>query len=765
MIWRFVFFCFFPMICVFLTPLIFYELPISVRVDQTVLELTSREIYYATLVWVTWIVIAVAVATVYLRNDHPTWDLGRKGLWWGFVGCATLGSLVAAFHQVLQLPHVFENLVQILSLSSTLAIVLGVYLLRLEDIGNRQKLVIALLLVPSAVVTFLFPLLLGYVNPVAISTIGVLYALGAMGIRWRTQAWPIALLGLTIAVALAYKSELRTTLYGGIFERDTILVDWYRQKTEPGAGYPRATAPCVATDNEKLEEQDKISVKSTIQGLVLHDINIALGAYVSAIKPLNPEHALQRAQKGDSMAMLLLGFRAEEDNRGAKNDIVQAQEWYRRAAAKGNSNAMVRLGYLYQSRAIAGDNAGKAVSWYQQAAQRKNVAAMKILSLMYENGYGVARDYARAVTWERRAMDLDEIALSPATLVGALRNLGLLYESGERVGKDLTQAGRWYRRAATLGDGVAMRNLGLMYGDGQGLGYDMERAIACYFDAARHGDAPAMRMLGRLHESGHGLAKDEARAYDWYAQAVTLNDAIAMRHLAAMYETGRGVQKNKARAEELYLRARMMEPIDRETAVVANGKDDFKTYDPNYDKVRWPSEDRHSTLYRAVARIAHRLNSLGNLAYAIRMTPEQVPYSYGETYAPLLYAWIPRIIWKDKPIERTGLLIGLKYGYSKPTDKPLVWSMPTVFESWMAWGWIGVLLTAIAVGLLLRVGWTYLVGNGSAVGNVVFGTLIVMSTAHLAMSSLNLVIGGTVHNLIVYWLLIVIAGKIFKPES
>ena len=47
-----------------------------------------------------------------------------------------------------------------------------------------------------------------------------------------------------------------------------------------------------------------------------------------------------------------------EDGRGVAQDYTQARQWYEKAAAAGNAQAMYNLGWLYEhGQGVARDNA------------------------------------------------------------------------------------------------------------------------------------------------------------------------------------------------------------------------------------------------------------------------------------------------------------------------------------------------------------------------------------------------------------------------
>ncbi|MER6219078.1 hypothetical protein ABT189_00535 [Streptomyces sp900105755] len=116
-----------------------------------------------------------------------------------------------------------------------------------------------------------------------------------------------------------------------------------------------------------------------------------------------------------------------------------AEHSWRRAAAAGNSDGMLLLGMMTESR---GDYA-QACIWYEQAAQAGQVGAMENLGVLL-GGLGRA---AEARTWLQRGAD--------AGSANAMSNLGYLLKREGSV----PDAERWYLAAASLGHVGAMVNL------------------------------------------------------------------------------------------------------------------------------------------------------------------------------------------------------------------------------------------------------------------------------------------------------------------
>ena len=104
----------------------------------------------------------------------------------------------------------------------------------------------------------------------------------------------------------------------------------------------------------------------------------------------------------------------------ARDDVIAAMHWLRRAAQADYTPAQTLLGYILD-RAEQDD---EAVQLFSTAAAKGDPDAMHALAGMYAAGEGVAKDEALAVSWYRRAVTLEHgpstIALAEALLNGGL---------------------------------------------------------------------------------------------------------------------------------------------------------------------------------------------------------------------------------------------------------------------------------------------------------------------------------------------------------
>ena len=90
------------------------------------------------------------------------------------------------------------------------------------------------------------------------------------------------------------------------------------------------------------------------------------------------------------------------------------------------------------------------------------------------------------------------------------------------------------------------------------------------------------------------------------------------------------------------------------------------------------------------------------LADVIHDTGRTVPYWSGGSYRPLLYKFVPRFIYPDKPIEDSGQTFGHRYGLLNPANYDTSYNLPQLTELYINFGLAGVMLGMFLFGLLYR---------------------------------------------------------------
>jgi len=84
--------------------------------------------------------------------------------------------------------------------------------------------------------------------------------------------------------------------------------------------------------------------------------------YASALKVWLPQ-----AKKGDAEAQVVLG-EIYEKGLGGLTDPALAAQWYRKAAAQGSSRAQINLGHLYEKGLGVEQSLATALNWYRKAS-------------------------------------------------------------------------------------------------------------------------------------------------------------------------------------------------------------------------------------------------------------------------------------------------------------------------------------------------------------------------------------------------------------
>ena len=234
----------------------------------------------------------------------------------------------------------------------------------------------------------------------------------------------------------------------------------------------------------------------------------------------------EEAEKGDDWAMMSVGFCYQIGFGGVTKDGPRAAACYEKAAALGNDNAELELGWMYESGTLIPQDYAQALNHYRIVAEKGHSQAQYSLGNMYAHGRGVPKDHAEGAKWFLKAAEQGHAR--------AQNNLGVMCETGYGMPKDLQQAAGWYRKAAEGGDSLGQYNLGMRYGTGEGLPRDDVLAAAWLRKSAEQGCAQAQRQLGYCYHDGKGVAKDFVEAYRWLDLAAAQGDTDAKSRLAQL---------------------------------------------------------------------------------------------------------------------------------------------------------------------------------------------------------------------------------------
>ncbi|MDR1686627.1 MAG: sel1 repeat family protein [Desulfovibrio sp.] len=196
-------------------------------------------------------------------------------------------------------------------------------------------------------------------------------------------------------------------------------------------------------------------------------------------------------------------------------------------AEKGQGQAMLNLGRLYEEGVGVPRNFTKALEWYQKAADAGVKEAYMRLGLCREIGMGATADMGKAVAAFEKAA-----ALSHAP---AQHKLAGLYLQGRGLPRDESKGFALLTQAADAGETAALFDLGVILRDGLfGRKADPEKARARFLKAAEAGHAGAVLAYASMCREGVGGKADPEGALAWLlalrnagAQGPGLDEAIA----------------------------------------------------------------------------------------------------------------------------------------------------------------------------------------------------------------------------------------------
>jgi len=181
-------------------------------------------------------------------------------------------------------------------------------------------------------------------------------------------------------------------------------------------------------------------------------------------------------------------------------------------------------------------------------AEKGQSQAMLNLGILYEQGVGVSRNFTKALEWYQKAADAGEAE-------GYMR-LAQGYEIGLGAVADMEKAVAGYEKAAALGNIPALNRLAEVYLNGRGAAKDENKGLDLLNKAAEAGDGIAMFDLGRITLSGlYGRKAEADKARVWFLKAAETGHAGGILTIAGMYREGQGGKAEAEAALRWYLTA------------------------------------------------------------------------------------------------------------------------------------------------------------------------------------------------------------------
>ena len=256
------------------------------------------------------------------------------------------------------------------------------------------------------------------------------------------------------------------------------------------------------------------------------------------------------AGKGDVEAMVALGWMFQE-GMGKVQDHAKALGYYQDAAESEYGPAMTQLAIVYRDGKAGDKNPAEATKLLQKAAEVGYAEAQVSFGELFDEYTGKKgtgpKDFGRAQQWYQKAAEQGHGR--------ALYRLGLIQLDGKGVAKNPAEAVKLMKQAVVVATDdflkIVLNDLGYVYERGQGVKADATEAMKNYRLAADLGSMEAQYNLGSI-----SLEKNnEKDAYKWYVMAAKQGHALAQNNLGAFYAQGRTVKKDLDQAEKWFLMA------------------------------------------------------------------------------------------------------------------------------------------------------------------------------------------------------------------
>ncbi|GAC1369321.1 MAG: hypothetical protein NVS3B3_17900 [Aquirhabdus sp.] len=198
--------------------------------------------------------------------------------------------------------------------------------------------------------------------------------------------------------------------------------------------------------------------------------------------------------------------------------------------ATRHGDAQFKIGQLYENGSkLIPQNYTKAFAWYGDAAAKGDTNAQLKLAEMYNQGKGIHQDLSEALARYRQLADQGN--------ANAQYRLAEMYLAGQGADRNIELGVKLLEKCANQGNADAAFKLGVIYAGGLGADSDEKSLLS---DAAV--------VYNSMRE---GVSQDYKRSAMWYLKAATQGHADAQAALGMLYFSGNGVQPNPLTAHVL----------------------------------------------------------------------------------------------------------------------------------------------------------------------------------------------------------------------
>lgn len=193
--------------------------------------------------------------------------------------------------------------------------------------------------------------------------------------------------------------------------------------------------------------------------------------------------------------------------------------------------ALLMLGRICR---YAGDDK-QAFNHFRKAAKKGNRDAIFYVGDAYSRGKGVQLNLHRSVKYFTIAKDRGDFI--------AMGNLGNIYTTKNEY-LDIPLGLQYLSKAADEGDQNAQWNLANIYLNGEIAPKNVQLALSLLQKSGGNGIAEAFRLIAQCYQSARVVEKDEVKALEYHEKAYRAGCDASLTSLAMLYLKGSDIVKN-----------------------------------------------------------------------------------------------------------------------------------------------------------------------------------------------------------------------------
>jgi TPR repeat protein len=400
-------------------------------------------------------------------------------------------------------------------------------------------------------------------------------------------------------------------------------------------------------------------------------------------------HALARGWAG---LMTVAGRGGDRDEKGGLKAIQAALAEIRKQAEAGDPGAQTLLALLLEDGVGVDKDEKQAAEWFRKAAAKDDVIALVRLGGLYESGRGVKKDEKEAARWFDSAMLHFTLKQGHAA---ELFDLAERYAAGRGVKKNEKKAAEWFAKAADKGDGETLHRAGRLYeeeGDQLAGNPNLElarksvtcykKAVAWYKKAADKGHVWAMLWLGFSHEGGWYVEEDEKKADEWFQKAAAKAD-VGTLYALGRFDEGREKNAKAARWYEKAAKNGHVGAMVRLGFGYDSGWDDLTNEEKGAEWLQKVADKGDADALCEVARLYEdRTRRLDKRLFSDQEVPKAVAACYKKAVA-----WYEKAATRGQPEATIHLAMAYEkgaYGLKPDVKQALKWYRKAVA---LGFGW------------------------------------------------------------------------------